>query len=212
MVVCDPSLLFSAVHQWIKTLGLGTVYETNTDGRSSARKLMALVLLPLNQVELGFDDIVEEAPDSIDDLIDYFRDHWIKKMTLSLWNVVDLDVRTNNHVECRQSSLFGLHEIFWREAFFLLSFRLEQSFQQAHEQDSSQHVGIHRLLARRRNHLLTTISQAQGSRAKENGTEDIGDAETNRQFRHSLLQRQHRPRWASWGTLTTGGFKEINFL
>jgi hypothetical protein len=73
---------------------------------------MALVLLPLNQVELGFDDIVEEAPDSIDDLIDYFRDHWIKKMTLSLWNVVDLDVRTNNHVECRQSSLFGLHEIF----------------------------------------------------------------------------------------------------
>jgi hypothetical protein len=68
---------------------------------------MALALLPLNQVKLGFDDIVEKAPDSIDDLIDYFRDHWMKKMKLSLWNVVDLDVRTNNHVEGKQSFLLS---------------------------------------------------------------------------------------------------------
>ena len=148
---------------------------------------MALVLLPLNQVELGFDDIVEEAPDSIDDLIGYFRDHWIKKMTLSLWNVADLDVRTNNHVEGEQSSLLSPGNLLTR-SIPLLSFWLEQSFLPAHEQNSPQHVGIHRLLASQRSHLLTTISQAQGSRAKENGTEDIGDAETNRQFGHSLLQ------------------------
>ena len=60
---------------------------------------MALALLPLNQVELDFDDIVAEAPDSIEDLIDYFRVHWMKNVPLSLWNVADLDVRTNNHVE-----------------------------------------------------------------------------------------------------------------
>ena len=56
------------------------------------------------------------------------------------------------------------------------------------------------------------ISQAQSRRAKEDGAEDIGDAETNRQFGHSLLQRRHRSRRASRWTLTTGGFKEINFL
>jgi hypothetical protein len=65
---------------------------------------MVLALLPLNQVELGFSDIVEEAPDSIEDLIDYFRDYWMNKMELSLWNVADLDVRTNNHVEGEQSA------------------------------------------------------------------------------------------------------------
>jgi hypothetical protein len=63
---------------------------------------MFLALLTLNQVELGFDVIVEEASYSIDNLIDYFRDHWMKKINLSLWNVSDLDVRTNNHVEGEQ--------------------------------------------------------------------------------------------------------------
>ncbi|CAF1166798.1 unnamed protein product [Adineta ricciae] len=89
----------NAIHRRIQTLGLSTVYKTEHDARSSARKLMALALLPLNQVKLAFDDIVEGAPDSIDDLIDYFRDYWMKNMNLSLWNVADLDVRTNNHVE-----------------------------------------------------------------------------------------------------------------
>ena len=46
--------------------------------------------------------------------------------------------------------------------------------------------------AKRRSHLSTTISQAQSRRAKEDGAEDIGDAETNRQFGHPLLQRRHR--------------------
>ena len=41
------------------------------------------------------------------------------------------------------------------------------------------------------------ISQAQSRRAKEDGAEDIGDAETNRQFGHSLLQRRHRSHRAS---------------
>jgi hypothetical protein len=50
---------------------------------------MALALLSLNQVKLSFDDIVEEATE-------YFRDHWIKKIQLSLWNMVDFDVCINN--------------------------------------------------------------------------------------------------------------------
>jgi hypothetical protein len=68
---------------------------------------MALALLSLNQVKHSFDDVAEKAPDSIDDLIDYFRDYWMKKMKLSLWNVADLDVRTNNHVEGKQCFLLS---------------------------------------------------------------------------------------------------------
>ncbi len=37
--------------------------------------------------------------DSIDDVIDYFRDHWMKNVKLTLWNMAELNVRTNNNVE-----------------------------------------------------------------------------------------------------------------
>ncbi len=94
---------------------------------------MVLALLALNHVGLSFDGIVDEVPDSINDVIDYFRDHGMKKIKLSLWNVADLGVRINN-------PSFYLHEIFWRE--------------------SSQHVDVHRLLTSRRSQLSTATSIA----------------------------------------------------
>ena len=60
---------------------------------------MALALLPVNQIELAFEEIVNDAPASMEELLDYFHNHRIKKVKLSLWNVSNLDVRTNNHVE-----------------------------------------------------------------------------------------------------------------
>jgi hypothetical protein len=59
---------------------------------------MALALRPLNPFKLGFEDIVEEAPDSICDLMDYSRDYWMKKIKLSLWNEADLGMCTKNQV------------------------------------------------------------------------------------------------------------------
>jgi hypothetical protein len=67
--------------------------------KSTAHKLMALALLPVNQIELAFEEIVNDAPASTEDLLEYFRNHWMKKVKLSLWNVSNLNVRTNNHVE-----------------------------------------------------------------------------------------------------------------
>jgi hypothetical protein len=71
MIVCDPSLLFSTVHERSQKLWFAIVDKTGIDTRSSARKLIGLALLSLNQVELDFDDI--------DNLIDYFQDQSIKK-------------------------------------------------------------------------------------------------------------------------------------
>ena len=108
---------------------------------------------------------------------------------------------------------FCLHEIFWWEAFILLSFRLEQSFQQAYEQDSSQHEGVHRLLAcKPKKSYSTTISQTQGRRAIKDGAEDIGGAETNWQFGHSVLQQRHRSCRASRRLSVLVASKKYNFL
>jgi hypothetical protein len=52
-----------------------------------------------NILTLGFGEVADEAPDSIDDLIDYFRDHWMKNVKLSLWNVAELNVLTHNNVK-----------------------------------------------------------------------------------------------------------------
>ena len=79
---------------------------------------MALALLPLNQVELGFDDIVGDSPGCMQPLLDYFRSYWMTKVKISLWNVAALDVRTNNHVE---GAFFSLKSL---ERLFLLSSRL----------------------------------------------------------------------------------------
>jgi len=78
---------------------LTTVYRDDEDARSSARKLMALPLIPLNQIERGFEEISNNAPHSIRPLVDYFNRFWMTKVKWVLWNVSDVDVRTNNIVE-----------------------------------------------------------------------------------------------------------------
>ncbi|CAF0856064.1 unnamed protein product [Rotaria sordida] len=88
-----------SVYRQIQQLGLVTVYHDDEDARSSARKLMALPLIPLNQIERGFREISNNAPDSIRQLIDYFNRYWMTKVKWALWNVSDVDVRTNNIVE-----------------------------------------------------------------------------------------------------------------
>jgi hypothetical protein len=60
---------------------------------------MALPLIPLNQTERGFEEISNKAPASIQSLVHYFNRYWMTKVKWSLWNVSDINVRTNNIVE-----------------------------------------------------------------------------------------------------------------
>lgn len=80
---------------------------------------MSLPLIPVNQIEDGFEKIANEAPDSIELLIDYFSRYWIARVKWSLWNVSDIDVRTNNIVEVKLFTLLFLK--------FILFIRLESS-------------------------------------------------------------------------------------
>jgi hypothetical protein len=79
---------------------------------------MALALLPLNQVELAFNDIVTDSPHCIQQLLNYFKSYWMTKVKLSLWNVAEFDVRTNNNVEGTCLSFSSIKLLFL--ALFLL--------------------------------------------------------------------------------------------
>ncbi|CAM4834901.1 unnamed protein product [Rotaria magnacalcarata] len=89
----------NSIYRQVQHLGLTTIYRDDDHARSSVRKLMALPLVPLNQIECAFEDIVNKAPNSIQPLVDYFSRYWMTRVKWSLWNVSDVDIRTNNFVE-----------------------------------------------------------------------------------------------------------------
>jgi len=78
---------------------LSDIYRDKEDARLFARKLMALPLLPVAEVDVAFENIADECIDSMKPLLDYFQNFWMTKVPINLWNVSDLDTRTNNHVE-----------------------------------------------------------------------------------------------------------------
>jgi hypothetical protein len=76
-----------------------TAYRNDECVRSSARKLMALALVPVDKVEFAFQQVAREAPRSLKPLTDYFNRYWMTKVKWTLWNVSDVELRTNNIVE-----------------------------------------------------------------------------------------------------------------
>jgi hypothetical protein len=82
-------------------LGLSTLYNENTEIRSFCRQLIALPLLPVQDVEVAYQELYERIPVELEPLFEYFDGWWMKQVPLRLWNVSDLKSRTNNNVECR---------------------------------------------------------------------------------------------------------------
>jgi len=69
--------------------------------RMLCRKIMALALIPHDQVLNGFNDIRAAADQissgPIQDLLSYFEKNWLD--SIDLWNVSTCDTRTNNVCE-----------------------------------------------------------------------------------------------------------------
>jgi hypothetical protein len=101
----------NAIYRQIQHLHLTTIYRDDEKARSTARKLMALPLIPLDYIEDAFDIIANEAPDSMTSLVDYFDRYWITKVKWSLWNVSGIELRTNNMLE-------GEFLFFFSQSFF----------------------------------------------------------------------------------------------
>jgi hypothetical protein len=108
-----------AIYRQMQNLQLTTVYRDDDAARSTARKLMALALVPYETIESAFKIIAKEAPRSMKPLLEYFNGYWMTKVKWSMWNVSDVEIKTNNLVE-------GFFSFYFVLIIFL--YRLESSF------------------------------------------------------------------------------------
>lgn len=88
-------------------------YAENESVRQLCRKLMALALMPRNEVTNAFNSIRADA-DQLDghpmaDLLSYFETHWMSD--IDLWNVSTCDSRTNNVCEGRSQKEMVTHSV-----------------------------------------------------------------------------------------------------
>jgi hypothetical protein len=87
------------IYRKIQNLGLTTHYRDDENIRTTCRQLMSLALLPPREVEYGFEELASNVPSLLLSLIDYFRNFWFRQIAVELWNVHNLDIRTNNNAE-----------------------------------------------------------------------------------------------------------------
>ncbi|KRX59225.1 hypothetical protein T09_10978 [Trichinella sp. T9] len=61
--------------------------------------LMPLAFLPVNRVPAGFEIINVGTSGQVEALFQYFQQEWLPATKIPLWNVHDVSLRTNNHLE-----------------------------------------------------------------------------------------------------------------
>jgi hypothetical protein len=92
-----------AVYRRVQNLGLSTIYVNDIDIRTSVRKLMALALLPVDKVQIAFDNLrtnsSENVKETLHQLFLYFDNYWMQEIPLLRWNAHGLQHRTNNICE-----------------------------------------------------------------------------------------------------------------
>ncbi|CAF4422128.1 unnamed protein product [Rotaria magnacalcarata] len=89
-----------AIHRKIKDLGLATKYLHDEIIRDQCRQLMALSLMPMDQVESQFQRLQTIISTSLGDLLSYFKHQWMYGVVpLQMWNFHDVIHRTNNTSE-----------------------------------------------------------------------------------------------------------------
>jgi hypothetical protein len=97
----------------IQEAGLSNQYTSDAQFRLFLKKLPALLFLPMADVVVGFEELIETIPNGAEPIVDYFEDTYIgrplrhmrrpPRFTIDLWNNYDHAVsglpRTNNNVE-----------------------------------------------------------------------------------------------------------------
>ena len=78
---------------------MAAAYRNDESVRSSLRQLMALALIPTDKLEEAFRTVARDAPCSIKPVVEYFNRYWMRKIKWTLWNVSDVELKTNNVVE-----------------------------------------------------------------------------------------------------------------
>lgn len=130
-----------SIHRKIINLGFGTTYVQDATIREQCKQLMALSLMPLDEVEQQFKRIREISSTALDDLFMYFERQWMNgNVPLSMWNSYDADHRTNNISEGNKnrydSGKFSL-------TFFLFNHSIQSSFHNTHSKETPKHMDFY---------------------------------------------------------------------
>ncbi|KRY55030.1 hypothetical protein T03_12819 [Trichinella britovi] len=87
------------VHRRVGELGLKTRYRTEEQTKRKIRILLATAFLPVPQVDTGVSLLEAGTTGTLAALFQYFRQEWMTDERLPLWNVHNVNIRTNNHLE-----------------------------------------------------------------------------------------------------------------
>ncbi|CAF4456744.1 unnamed protein product [Rotaria sp. Silwood2] len=92
-----------AIYRRIQSLGLSTAYSQDEEIRYCCRKLMAIALLPIEEVENSYYNLRSTSSTKVKEelrqLFMYFDSYWRNDLLLKLWNVHGCQYRTNNNCE-----------------------------------------------------------------------------------------------------------------
>ncbi|KRZ89181.1 hypothetical protein T08_3804 [Trichinella sp. T8] len=88
-----------AVHRKVGELGLKTRYRTEEPTKRKIRMLLATAFLPVPHVNTGVSLLEAGTTGTLAALFQYFRQEWMTDERLPLWNVYNVNIRTNNHLE-----------------------------------------------------------------------------------------------------------------
>ncbi|KRX31533.1 hypothetical protein T05_461, partial [Trichinella murrelli] len=88
-----------AVHRIAGELGLKTRYRQHEETRRKIRMLLATAFLPVPHVNTGVSLLEAGTTGTLAALFQYFRQEWMTDERLPLWNVHNVNIRTNNHLE-----------------------------------------------------------------------------------------------------------------
>jgi hypothetical protein len=100
-----------AIHRKITDLGLAKDYLHDENIRGYCRQLMALSLLPIDEVANQFQRLHAIMPTPLNDLLSYFKHQWMYGVVpIQMWNFHDISHRTNNTSEGEEiSNLYLFH-------------------------------------------------------------------------------------------------------
>ncbi|CAF2042089.1 unnamed protein product [Rotaria magnacalcarata] len=96
-----------AIYRAIQRVGLSTAYNNDDDIKKYCRQLIALPLIPEAIIEDTYDELIATMPstlkETLKDLLQYFQEQLLNKVSISQWCVHGLNIRTNNNAEAFHS-------------------------------------------------------------------------------------------------------------
>ncbi|CAF3931339.1 unnamed protein product [Rotaria sp. Silwood1] len=137
-------------------------YVDDIDIRTSVRKLMTLAVLPVDKVQVAFDDLCTNSSDNVKEtlhqLFVYFENQWIEETPSSVWNAHGLQHRTNSICEGNLFLLFYIYS----NSFIRFHNHLIHGIERLHPNIWSFIEGLHGKESRFRHMLIQMNAGAQG--------------------------------------------------